>query len=133
MAVQAERDANNNAQGEMAPPVMPRPLATMRTSTFIENILDRYWHQLQQEWNEEEIEMIEWDHQELAHSFQSEVRFKERIQKQSHSTMVNSEWDVFAGCFVQAWVAYSPTQQLLNRIFQCSSGKWMIFVAPCLV
>ena len=42
MAIQAERDANNNAREYVSPVAMPLPLAMMHTSVFIDEILDCY-------------------------------------------------------------------------------------------
>jgi hypothetical protein len=97
--IRAERDSNNNARGEVAPPVMPFPLAQMRTSTFIDTILDKYRARLLLEWQADEVEMIETDHQELVHAYRHEPGFKERVDKQDHTTMFNHGWGEFAGRF----------------------------------
>ena len=79
---------------------MPRSLAVMRTNAFvIEKVLDPYRNRLIQTWNEDEIEMIEKDHQELVSSYQTETGFKERIERQDHLTMFNDGWNELAGCF----------------------------------
>ena len=41
-AIRAERDANNNSREYVSPAVTPLPLEMMRTSVFIDAILDRY-------------------------------------------------------------------------------------------
>jgi hypothetical protein len=98
-AIRAERDANNNAREYVSPAIMPLPLAMMRTSVFIDVILDRYRPRLIQSWNSDEIENIEKDHQELVNSYRTEPGFKERVEKHDHSTLFNVGWDEFKGRF----------------------------------
>ena len=98
--IQAEQDSSNNARGELAPPVMPLPLASIRTSVFIETVLDTYRSRLLQFWTVDEVEMIEQDHMELVGAYKNEPGFKERIEKHDHTIMFNDAWnDEFSGRF----------------------------------
>ena len=80
---------------------MPADLIAMRTSKFIEDILDPHREHISQFWHVDEIEMIEKDHQEMRFAFNSEVGFKEKIALQDHETMLNIGWDSFKGRFAR--------------------------------
>jgi hypothetical protein len=58
---------------------------------FIDDILDQYWPWLIQSWTLKEIEMIKMDHQELVKLYQTEPGYKERDEKQDHSTLFHLE------------------------------------------
>ena len=98
--IQAERDSNNEVRGQVSPPVMPADLVLMRTSTFIEQVLDPHREHISQFWNVDEIDQIEKDHQELRSAFNTEAGFKEQIAAQDHETMFNVGWDALKGRFI---------------------------------
>ena len=97
--VQAERNSNNEIRELESPPVMPADLVTIRTSKFIEDLLDPHREHISQFWNVDEIDMIEKDHQALRSAFHSEVGLKEKIALHDHETMFNVGWDTFKGRF----------------------------------
>ena len=87
--IQAERNSNNEIREQGSPPVTPGELVLLRTSTFIEEVLDPHRVHISQFWDVDEIDQIENDHQELRSAFSTEDGFKEKIAAQYHSTMFN--------------------------------------------
>jgi len=98
--VQAERDSNNGVREQLAPPVMPAELITMRTGAFIKNVLDPYRSHISQFWSLGEIDLIEIEHKELLVAYNSEAGFKDKIDSQDYETMFNDGWDAFKGRFL---------------------------------
>ena len=98
--IQAESDSNNEIREQGSPAVMPVELELLRTSTFIEEVLDPHHMHISQFWDVDEIDQIENDHQELRSAFSTEAGFKEKIAAQDHSTMFNVGWDAFKGRFM---------------------------------
>jgi hypothetical protein len=97
--VQAERNSNNEIRELESPPVMPADLVTIRTSKFIEDLLDPHREHISQFWSVDEIDMIEKANQALRSAFHSEVGLKEKIALQDHETMFNVGWGTFNGQF----------------------------------
>ena len=67
--IQAERNSNNEIRQQGSPPVTPGELVLLRTSTFIEEVLDPHRVHISQFWDVDEIDQIENDHQELRSAF----------------------------------------------------------------
>ena len=67
--IQAERNSNNEICEQGSPPVMPGELVLLRTSTFIEEVIDPHRVHISQFWDVDEIDQIENDHQELRSAF----------------------------------------------------------------
>ncbi len=58
-AIQAERNSNNEAAFDLAPPVMPFHLVEMAPCNFIDSVFNPYQSQLAKFWLDEKIDLIE--------------------------------------------------------------------------
>ncbi len=64
--VQAKRDFRNNAAVELAQPVFPQQLIKMRTSKFIEDVLDPWREMLMAVRGQERVDRVEDEHRALV-------------------------------------------------------------------
>jgi hypothetical protein len=64
--VQVERDFRNNTAAELASPVFPQQLIKMRTSKFIEDVLDPRREMLMAAWGQERVHRVEDEHRALV-------------------------------------------------------------------
>ncbi len=91
--VQAERDFRNNAAAELAPPVFPQQLIKMRTSKFIEDVLDPRREMLMAAWGQERVDRVEDEHRALVAMCRSSASFQASINGHTHQTMFDDAWD----------------------------------------
>ncbi len=87
--VQAERDFRNNAVAELAPPVFPQQLIKMRTSKFIEDVLDPRREMLMAAWGQERVDHVEDEHRALVAMCRSSMSLQASINGHTHQTMFN--------------------------------------------
>jgi hypothetical protein len=99
LAIQVERDSNNEAALDLTPPVMSFKLVEMAPCDFIDSILDPYGSQLAKFWPDEKIDLIERHQQELFYAYKREPNSKLLIDKQDHTTLFNTGWDDLKGHF----------------------------------
>ncbi len=99
--VQAEHDFRNNAAAKLAPPVFPQQLIKMRTSKFIEDVLDPRREMLMAAWGQEWVDRIEDEHRALVAMCRSSASLQASINGHTHQTMFNDAWgDLLAKPFV---------------------------------
>jgi hypothetical protein len=91
--VQAERDYRNNAAAELAPAVLPQQLAKMRTSTFIEEVLNPRRDMMIAAWGESQVDKIEQQHRVLFEMIRSSAPLKATVDRHTYQTMFNEVWN----------------------------------------
>jgi hypothetical protein len=91
--IQAERDFRNNAATELAPPVFPQQLIKMRTSKFVEDVLDPRREMLMAAWGQERVDRVEDEHRALVAMCHSSTSLQASINGHTHQTMFNDAWD----------------------------------------
>jgi hypothetical protein len=97
-AVEAERDPANNAAVDLAPPVMPKELVTMRSATFISEVIVPRKEQLQATaWSDDQINAIETEHRELLTTYRRDTGISSIIDAHDHQTTFNEAWDAIGG------------------------------------
>jgi len=99
LAIQAERNSNNEAALDLVPPVMSFKLVEMALCDFIDSVLDPYGSQLAKFWPDEKIDLIERHQQELFNAYKRKPDSKLLIDKRDHTTLFNMGWDDLKGCF----------------------------------
>ena len=90
--VQAERDYRNNAAAELAPPVFPQQIAQMRTSAFIENVLDPRRARMIAAWGQGPVDLIEQEHRDFLEAIRRSKILKVIVSAQTHKTSFNDAW-----------------------------------------
>jgi hypothetical protein len=93
--VQAERDYRNNAAAELAPADFPQQLAKMRTSTFIEKVLNPRRDVMIAAWAESQVDKIEQQHRVLLEMIRSSAPLKATVDRHTCQTMFNEAWNAF--------------------------------------
>jgi hypothetical protein len=91
--VRAERDADNNAAFQDAPPVVPQQLVKLPPRHFVSDVLDVYRVRLNRFWTEEDVEKIEVQHRELVRRYSNDRHVKTIIDSFKHTTQFNEAWD----------------------------------------
>ncbi len=99
LAIQAERDSNNEAALNLVPTVMPFQLVEMAPCDFINSVFDPYRNQLAKFWLDEKIDLIERHQQELFNAYKREPSSKLFINKQDHTKFFDTRWDDLKGHF----------------------------------
>ncbi|PTQ32361.1 hypothetical protein MARPO_0099s0002, partial [Marchantia polymorpha] len=89
----AERDSNNNASNEDAPPVMPAQLIRLRPRDFNRGVLDFFRIRLAKLWTAAQIEEVEADHRDLIKAYENEETVRRTIDRHDLKTMFNEAWD----------------------------------------
>ena len=97
--VQAERDSNNEAASQEAPPVMPGQLVQIAPRKFISDVLDPNRERLSMFINDADIEQIEIDHKELVQLYHRDENIEKAIDACTAAVMFNDAWDVIKGRF----------------------------------
>ncbi|CAK9218615.1 unnamed protein product [Sphagnum troendelagicum] len=92
-AIEAERDRANNPSDDLASPVMLKELVTMRSSTFITDIIEPLKEQLQANaWTADQINAIEVEHRELLAAYKRDSGVASIINEQDVKTTFNEAW-----------------------------------------
>ena len=91
--LQAERDNFNGPARELAPPVTPRDLATLRPFLFRKNILDRHVARLRKFWPDQDITLLETQHQNLFKAYRDDPDFRAILDAHDHTVGFNTAWD----------------------------------------
>ena len=91
--VQAERDYRNNAAAELAPPVFPQQLTKMRTSTFIEYVLDSRREMMIAAWGRNAVDLIEQEHRALVEAIRESPKLKKVVSAHTYKTSFDDAWD----------------------------------------
>jgi hypothetical protein len=91
--VQAERDNQNRASEDLAPPVFPAQLVALRTNAFISSVIDPRREQILETWTLAKLELCEVEHRLLLVAYRTSAPFKQIIDSQDHKTMFNAAWD----------------------------------------
>jgi hypothetical protein len=91
--VQAERDGNNVASEDEAPPVMPADIVKLRPAIFVNDVLQPYRAHLARFWSDEAIYEIEQQHRSLRDAYSKEDAFKKIIDTHTFKTSFNDGWD----------------------------------------
>jgi hypothetical protein len=87
--VRAERDYCNNAAAHLAPLVFPQQLINMRTSKFIEEVLDPRREMMIVAWGQRRVDLIEEEHRALLEMIRSSATLKAVIEGHTFKTMFN--------------------------------------------
>jgi hypothetical protein len=87
--VQAERDGNNAASEDEAPPVMPADIVKLRPAIFVNDELQPYRAYLARFWSDEAIYEIEQQHRSLRDAYSKEDVFKKIIDTHTFKTSLN--------------------------------------------
>jgi hypothetical protein len=91
--VRAECDYRNNAAAHLAPPVFPQQLINMRTSKFIEEVLDLRREMMIAAWGQWHVNLIEEEHCALLEMIRSLATLKAVIKGHTFKTMFNVAWN----------------------------------------
>jgi hypothetical protein len=91
--VRAKRDYRNNAAAYLAPPVFPQQLINMRTSKFIEEVLDPRCEMMIAAWGQRCVDLIEEEHCALLEMIRSSTTLKAVIEGHTFKTMFNVAWN----------------------------------------
>lgn len=92
--VQAERDYRNNAAAQTAPPVFPLQLLQLRTSQFIDQVLNPCRTMLlDTAWDEAHVDLIEQEHRELLDMIRSSPPLRTIVEGHTYKTMFDDAWD----------------------------------------
>jgi hypothetical protein len=91
--VRAERDYRNNVAAHLALPVFPQQLINMRTSKFIEEVLDPRREMMIAAWGQRRVDMIEKEHRALLEMIRSSTTLKAVIEGHTFKTMFNVAWN----------------------------------------
>jgi hypothetical protein len=117
--VEAERDCRNNAAAELVPAVFPQQLAKMRTSTFIEEVLNPRRDMIITAWDESQVDNIEQQHRVLLEKIRSSAPLKATVDTPTRQCSKNigtpfpprTPWTI---C-VRSMVAWRQPSQTLRR------------------
>jgi hypothetical protein len=86
----AERDNNNMASIEEAPPVMPGEITFMSHRQFMKDVLDLLRVRLKESgWTEIEIDQAEQDHRNYRYAYMNEPLLKSKIDNLAVATDFN--------------------------------------------
>jgi hypothetical protein len=98
--IQAERDANNDADVE-TPLVFPGDIAAMRSSHFVEQVREPRRIMIGRHWTLEQIESIECEQRELRSSYLSDdTSTKDKITTHTLETTFDTAWNDFSGQYL---------------------------------
>jgi hypothetical protein len=91
--IMAERDSDNEASIEEAPPVMPSEIASLSHRDFMKDVLDPLRIRLKNSgWTDIDIDIAEQDHHNFRNAYRNEPLLRSRIDKQTVSTGFNETW-----------------------------------------
>ena len=107
MDVKAERDDNNEPLDRDTLPVLPAHLVSLRTSAFIQNVLDPSRAHAAQFWTAEKLDEVENEHREVRSMYESDDVVRKAIDSTTSSTTFDEAWDPMLlhpnfACFVVA-------------------------------
>ncbi|CAK9869106.1 unnamed protein product [Sphagnum jensenii] len=91
--VRVEHDYRNNVAAHLAPLVFSQQLINMRTSKFIEEVLDPHREMMIAAWGQRHVDLIEEEHRALLEMIRSSATLKAVIEGHTFKTMFNVAWN----------------------------------------
>jgi hypothetical protein len=97
----AERNSNNLASIEEAPPVMPGEIESMSHRQFMKDVLDLLRVRLKESrWMKIKIDQAEQDHCDYRYAYMNEPLLKSKIDNLAVATDFNVAWNVVGDRFM---------------------------------
>jgi len=93
MSVKAARDENNEPLDRDELPVLPSQLVSMRTATFIKDVLDPYRSHLAVSWSAEKVDEVENEHRSMRVLYESDAATRNAIDSTGNKTSFDEAWD----------------------------------------
>ena len=100
--IQSEYHNSNNTLATddwyTIPPVMPHELIHLRGAAFTKIVI-KHLQQLNSFWDASKIDLLEFQHKELCHEYQSQPLFAQALNACDYNTTFEAGWQIVAGRF----------------------------------